>query len=269
MITEAELVRKIAEQVAARLANSPAPQTATEKKPGCGCGCKRSTFTEVAEKEGHCEIFPRASAEQTLSNGFVPIGISARHVHVTQEQLEVLFGKGHQLKPMKPLKQHGQFAAEETVSVIGPRGRAIERIRILGPCRNDTQVELSQTDCIAVGVDAPVRASGDHRDTPGILIVGPAGHLAIGRGVIRANRHIHLHSSEAAALNLRDNDLVMVKISGDKPVIYYNVQVRVSERFSAEMHLDTDDANAVGLPRGAMAQIVRRAEDVVLCGKMP
>ncbi|MCC6547386.1 phosphate propanoyltransferase [Candidatus Sumerlaeota bacterium] len=265
IVTHAELVRRITEQVARQIGDEVAqPQAAPGgQKPRASYDAQASVR---AEAEGRCQIFTYPTADRDLKHGFIPIGVSARHCHVSPSQVEILFGKGAQLTPMKPLKQPGQFAANETVSIIGPRGRVIERVRILGPARNETQVEISLTDCIYLGVDAPVRASGDHHDTPGILIVGPKGHLAVDRGVIRANRHIHLHTTEAATLGLKDQDRVMVKIDGDKPVIFYDVQIRVSEKFSQEIHIDTDDANAVGLEDGAVAQIIFKAEDITVCG---
>lgn len=258
IVTQAELVRKITEAVVARLG-----VTGEASRAALVVGRPASLR---AEEEGKCEIYTVPDASRTLANGFIPIGVSARHCHVTPAQVELLFGPGAKLTPMKALKQPGQFAAKEVVSIIGPRGRAIEGVRILGPARDETQVEVSLTDCIHLGVIAPVRASGDHHDTPGIIIVGPKGHLPIDRGLIRANRHIHLHTSEAAVLKLRDDEEVMVKIDGDKPVIYYGVQVRVSDEYVAEFHLDTDDANAVGIKDGNVAQVVRSAGDVVMCG---
>jgi putative phosphotransacetylase len=264
LVTQAELVRRITEMVVRQLEGAAPPQADASPRPIPAR--PGYSVVERAEHDGQCEIFPIPSTERTLEMGFIPIGISARHCHLTPAQVELLFGPGATLTPMKPLKQPGQYAANEVVSVIGPRGRAIERIRVLGPPRSDTQLEVSLTDCIQLGVMAPVRPSGDHHDTPGIIIVGPKGHLAIERGVIRANRHVHLHTSEATLLGLKDQDRVMVKIDGDKPVIYYGVQVRVSEKFSAEIHLDTDDANAVGLSDSAVAQIIKSADDVVMCG---
>jgi putative phosphotransacetylase len=228
IVTNAELVRKITEEVLRRVGMK------AEAPPA-----------------------PTLQMHDLLSRDLVPVGISARHVHLTPPQVELLFGKGHQLTPMKPLSQPGQYAAEETVSVVGPRGRVIEKVRILGPARNDTQVELSQTDCVYLGIKAPVRASGDHRETPGILIVGPKGHLAIDRGVIRANRHLHLHTAEAFVLGLKDNQTIAVRLEGDKPTILFDVQVRVSDKFTADLHLDTDDGNAVGVATGAVARILR------------
>lgn len=274
LVTQAELVRRITAEVLARLGGEPSAGCgcAAPKSPkaasaaGCGCGCAGGkSAVERAQESGFCELFSEPVAGRTLDRGYIPIGISARHCHVTQPQLEVLFGAGAQLEPLKPLKQTGQFAAKQTVTIVGPRGRAIERVRILGPCRNDTQVEVSLTDLIQLGLEAPVRPSGVHEGTPGILIVGPKGHLAIERGVIRANRHIHLRTDQAAVLKLKDQDNVVVKIDGDRPVVYFDVQVRVRHDFDAEMHLDTDDANAVGLGDGAVAQIVRNREEIPGC----
>ncbi len=262
--TEAELVRLVMQEIQSRMNLSPSislPGKLPQNRQDSQCHVRR------AEAEGVCEIYFEPDRDRTLEKGYVPIGISARHCHVTQQQLEILFGKGATLTPMKPLRQPGQFAAKEVVSIIGPRGRSLENIRILGPCRDDTQVEVSQTDCIQLGVSAPVRPSGDHRETPGIIMIGPAGHLVIDKGVIRANRHIHLHTKEAALLELNDNDTVMVKIDGDKPVVYYDVQIRVSDKFEAEMHLDTDDANAVGLGKNALAQILKNPSEIPFCGK--
>jgi len=275
LITQTELVRRITEEVVARLSGG-APAAAHDC--GCSapasapCACKHpkgaGSVSERAEDEGRCEIYSDPEDKRTLDRGYVPIGVSARHCHVTEKQVETLFGPGAKLEPMKPLKQPGQFASKQLVSVVGPRGRIIERIRILGPARNDTQVELSLTDCVYLGIDAPVRPSGEHHGSTGALIVGPAGHLAIDRGVIRANRHVHLHTSEAAVLGLKDKDTVLIKIDGDRPVIYYDVQVRARPDFSAELHLDTDDANAIGLEDGALAQIIRDVSEIPDCGCM-
>ncbi len=262
-----EMIRKVTEQVLARFAEASSSGK-TSGDESCYCGCGGKTFTEIAEKEGQCCIYTDPSHERTLAAGYIPIGISARHVHLSVENVEILFGKGHRLTPIKDLRQPGQFAAKETVSIIGPRGRSLENIRVLGPARTDTQVEISLTDCIYTGIKAPVRPSGNHHQTPGCIIVGPKGHLVIDKGVIRANRHIHLQTREAQGLGLRDNDIVMVKIEGDKPALYYEVQIRVRDNFVAEMHLDTDDANAIGLDKKATARIIRRAEDIILCGKL-
>jgi putative phosphotransacetylase len=216
----------------------------------------RKVTEEVAKRLGVTPTAPVAKVTP-LAQGIVPVGVSARHVHVTEAQVELLFGLGAKLTPMKPLSQPGQFAAEETVTLVSPRGRVLERVRILGPARNDTQVELSQTDCIVLGIKAPVRASGDHRDSGGILIVGPKGNLTTSTGVIRANRHLHLHTSEAAVLGLKDNAEIAVRIDGERPAIFFGIQVRVSDKFKCDLHIDTDDGNAIGLGPNATATIIK------------
>ena len=207
----------------------------------------------------------RPVADADVARGIVPVGISMRHVHLSKEHVELLFGQGHQLTPQRDLLQKGEFAAEETVTLVGPRMRALEHVRILGPARGETQAEISLTDAIYLGIHPPVRPSGNHEGSPGILIVGPSGSVNVLSGVIRANRHIHLSPAEAAALRLKDNDNVLVKVQGDRPLIYYDVQVRVKESFVAQMHLDTDDANAAGVCDGDKVQIILRKEDCRLC----
>jgi len=199
------------------------------------------------------------------ARGYVPIGISARHIHLSLEDVERLFGKGHQLTPYRELLQKGEFAAQETLTLVGPRMRSIENVRILGPIRGSTQVEIALTDAVHLGLRPPVRASGNHEGAPGILIVGPAGFVALERGVIRANRHIHLSCADAQALGLRDNDRVLVKVEGDRPLIYYDVQIRVKESFVAQMHLDTDDANAAGICDGDKVKIILDEKECRVC----
>lgn len=269
LVTQTELVRRITEEVLARLSGGAVPAGSGEScgcKAKAACECRGESVSARAEEQGRCEIYSDPEGARTLERGYIPIGVSARHCHVTEAQVEVLFGRGARLEPLKPLKQPGQFASKQLVSIVGPRGRVIERVRILGPARNETQVEISLTDCIYLGVDAPVRPSGVHTGAPGILIVGPAGHLAISTGVIRANRHVHLHTSEAALLGLQDKDTILLKIDGDRPAIFYDVQVRVRPDFSAELHLDTDDANAIGLADGTMAQVIRDRAQIPDCG---
>ncbi len=194
-----------------------------------------------------------------LRAGRVPIGVSARHVHLSREHLAILFGPSAELTMLRPLKQVGEFASEQQITLVSPTGRCLSPVRVLGPVRKASQVELSMTDCIALGLKRfpPVRPSGDHRDSLGITLVGPAGAVTLQSGVIRANRHIHLHTSEAQALGLRDKDIVAVRIEGERPAILFDVQIRAAENFRAELHLDTDDANALGVKTGDVAQILR------------
>jgi putative phosphotransacetylase len=185
----------------------------------------------------------------------IPIGISARHVHVSQEHLELLFGPGHKLTSIKDLTQPGQFAADERVTLVGPKG-VIQKVRILGPVRKATQVEISRTDCYALGVAAPVRESGDIKGTPGIVIIGPYGPVKIEQGVIVAKRHIHFTPEDAKEYGVTDGQKVMVKTEGERPLIFDDVVARVREDFALDMHLDTDEANAAGLNQGDMVTIL-------------
>ena len=185
----------------------------------------------------------------------IPAGISARHVHVTQEHLELLFGPGHELTPIKDLTQPGQFAADERVTLVGPKG-VIQRVRILGPVRKATQVEISRTDCYALGISAPVRESGDIEETPGIVIVGPYGPIKIDQGVIVAKRHIHFTPEDAKEFGVKDGQKVMVKTEGERPLVFDDVVARVREDFALDLHLDTDEANAAGLKQGDMVTLL-------------
>jgi len=179
----------------------------------------------------------------------VPIGVSARHIHLSPEHIEQLFGAGYELNVLKPLSQPGQYAAEETVAVHGPKG-SFGKVRILGPARGATQLEISRTDAFALGIDAPVRLSGNIEGTPGIRIVGPQGEVTIEQGVIVAARHIHLHTSDAERMNIQDKQIVSVKTEGERGVIFSNVVCRVSDQFQLDMHIDTDEANAAGVKNG-------------------
>jgi putative phosphotransacetylase len=186
----------------------------------------------------------------------VVCGVSVRHVHLCREHVDVLFGKGYEMQVLKELYQTGYYAYEETVTVVGPKLNAIQNIRVLGPLRDKTQVELAKTDCITLGVDAPVRPSGELKGTASAVIIGPKGAVYLKDGVIRANRHMHLSSEDAAFYGIKDNDLVDVRISGPKGLTFNNVQVRVSPEFKSEMHVDTDDGNAADIVNGTMAEIV-------------
>ena len=185
----------------------------------------------------------------------IPTGISARRVHVSQEHLELQFGPGHKLTSIKALTQPGQFAAEERVTLVGPKG-VIHKVRILGPVRKATQVEISRTDCYALGVAAPVRESGDIKGTPGIVIVGLYGPVKIEEGVIVAKRHIHFTPEDAKEFGVTDGQRVLVKTEGERPLIFDDVVARVREDFALDMHLDTDEANAAGLNQGDMVTIL-------------
>jgi len=180
----------------------------------------------------------------------IPIAVSARHIHLTVEAVATLFGAGHELTPRNPLSQPGQFACEETLDLVGPK-RTIERVRVLGPVRRKNQIEISRTDEFFLGIDAPVRKSGDVEHTPGIVLRGPKGTLTVTEGVICAWRHIHMTTSDAAAFGVAQGDIVEVAVnSGPRELIFGDVMIRVSDKYSLEMHIDTDEANAAELNSG-------------------
>lgn len=179
----------------------------------------------------------------------IPVGISARHLHLTQEQVEILFGKGHQLTFLKPLSQTGQFAAQETVTLQGPKG-SIEKVRILGPVRPHVQVEVSMTDARSLGLNPPVRESGKLENTPGITIKGPKGHIDVANGVIVAQRHAHMSLEDAENFGLSDGDYIRVFVEGTNGGTMEPVMVRVNKNYVLDLHLDTDNSNAFGLSQG-------------------
>jgi propanediol utilization protein len=183
--------------------------------------------------------------------------ISARHCHVTQEDLERLFGPGHQLHPMKYLYQEGEFASEEAVTIIGPRQRMIPGLRILGPCRNYTQVELAFTDGISLGIDLPVRRSGDHRDTPGCWLMGPKGMIELTKGVIRAERHVHMGPRDAAYYGVQHGDRMNLRVVSSCPTVLEGLLCRVDDRYKLEIHIDTDEGNACDLPNASKVELFR------------
>jgi acetate kinase len=181
----------------------------------------------------------------------IPIAVSARHVHLTTASVEALFGPGRTLTPLKPISQPGQYAAQETVTLVGPRGR-IPHVRVLGPPRIADQVEISRTDEFTLGIDAPVRESGDIENTPGIRLEGPAGAVTLRKGVICALRHIHMRPADAVEFGVANGDRVDVRVdSGGRELVFGDVLVRVRDDFVLEMHVDTDEGNAAGLDPGA------------------
>jgi putative phosphotransacetylase len=191
-----------------------------------------------------------------MSNMMLPVAISNRHVHLSQSDLEVLFGKGFELTKMKDLSQPGQFAANEQVDLVGPK-RTISGVRILGPARKTTQAEISVTDAFTLGVAPVVKNSGDLEGTPGIKLVGPAGEVVLDRGCIVASRHIHMHTSDAEKFDVKDKDVVSIRTGGPRPVVFENVLVRVDDEYGLEMHVDTDEGNAALLKNGTMVELIK------------
>ena len=191
------------------------------------------------------------------ANDTIPVGVSNRHIHLSAEHLEILFGKGYELTPIKDLSQPGQFACKEQLTIIGPSLRAIEGVRVLGPIRRESQVEISRTDSFTLKVKPPVRESGDIKGSAPITIIGPKGTVNLKEGCIIANRHIHMSDEEGKIFGRNDGDYVTVEVDGERRTTFYDVQVRVNKAFRLEMHIDTDDANAAGIGNGFKVRIVK------------
>jgi putative phosphotransacetylase len=196
-----------------------------------------------AARERHAEAGTRPGGPP---NALV-VNVSARHMHVTPADLESLFGPGSKLTKLKDLYQEGEFASEQLVTLVGPRQRIIPNVRILGPVRNYTQVELSYTDGIYLGLDLPLRISGNHEGTPGITILGPKGSITINKGVIRAERHVHMSEADMAYYGVRDGNQMKLRVEGPSGVTFDRVRVRYHPKVVLEVHIDTDEGNACDL----------------------
>lgn len=199
-----------------------------------------------------CQVRARGKQDQAKE---VPIGVSNRHIHLSQKHLDILFGQGYRLNVLKHLSQPGQYAAQETVTLKGPKG-TLNKVRILGPVRKETQAEVSVTDCFHLGVKPVVRDSGQLDGTDGITVIGPAGTVTTERGVIVASRHIHFHTDQAKAWGLQDGQRVKVRVQCERPVVFDDVLVRVSDHYALEFHLDTDEANAALIDGSTVATLV-------------
>ena len=208
---------------------------------------ERHPFRSFAEEVRACAT--------TAGKRTIPVGISARHCHVTQEHLEILYGSGHHLTIHANLYQPGEFAAREIVTVVGPRMRALEHVRILGPVRSYTQVELAPTDGVYLGIRAPIRESGNLGDAIPVTLVGPAGSIYL-KAAICATRHIHLNPAETEYYGVRDTQRVQVRIAGERALTLENVRIRAHPNVIAQIHLDTDDANAAGLRGGEGIELI-------------
>ena len=207
---------------------------------------KQNTRQENEEKPAPESDFP-----------IIPVGVSARHVHLCRKDMDTLFGPGSELTPVKDL-MGGQYAAKEQVTLIGPSLRPIEKVRVLGPLRRQTQVEISATDTFVLKVKPPVRPSGDIRGSAGITIVGPKGVVKLEEGCIIANRHIHMPPADAQRFHVKDGEYVNVLAEGARRTMLYGVQIRVSPEFTLEMHIDTDDANAIGFQDKTEVTMLKR-----------
>jgi propanediol utilization protein len=199
---------------------------------------------------------PAAAASAPARNPLV-VNISARHVHLSEEHVEVLFGKGAVLEPMKWLYQDGYFASKQTVMLVGPRKRMLPEVRVLGPCR-PSQVELAFTDLMSLGIDAPVRISGDHHETPGCVLVGPAGVVELKSGVIRAMRHVHMGPSDLEQYDVKNGDRMHLRIeSPGCTTVLEDLVVRADPKVKLEVHLDTDEGNAINLPAATKVELIK------------
>lgn len=185
------------------------------------------------------------------------IEASGRHVHLSREDIDVLFGKGYELNPAKFLSQPGQFASRERVTLVGPKG-ALHRVVVLGPARNHSQAEISYTDSNVLGVKAPLRISGDIDGTPGIMIMNGSRHVVIDKGLIVAKRHIHVNEKDADRLGVENKEVVQVQVMSERPLIFDDVAIRVSPQFETFMHIDYDEANACGLKKGTRGRIIKK-----------
>lgn len=206
------------------------------------------------------ELFIRNIVKEVVlknlgSSKEIPIAVSNRHIHLSPEDLELLFGKGYQLTKQKDLSQPNQFAAKEMVTLIGPKGK-IPKVRILGPSRGQTQVEVSRFDGFVLGAQPPIRNSGVLKDSAPITVQGPRGQITLKEGLICAARHIHMHTSDGEVFGLKDGDHVQVKVEGVRGLIFSNVLVRVSPKYRLEMHIDLDEANAAEITNGQMGEII-------------
>ncbi len=191
------------------------------------------------------------------ADGLVPVGVSNRHIHLNKADLETLFGAGYELTPIKDLSQPGQYACKETLTLIGPAMRPIEGVRVLGPLRKNSQVEISMTDSYVLKVKPPVRESGNIAGSAGVTIIGPKGVVQLKEGCIIANRHIHMSPSDGEKFHVKDGETVTVDVEGKRRTRWYDVQVRVHPDFRLEMHVDTDDANAAGIGNGFKVKVVK------------
>ncbi len=199
----------------------------------------------IAREVMRCLVGPTAAMRSVRARP-IPVGVSVRHVHLSRADCDALFGPGYELSRRRDVTQPGQFVTRETVDLVGPRGE-LTGVAIINPLRKETQVELARTDAFRLGIDPPLRESGQLDGTPGITLRGPAGEVAISRGVILAHRHVHMSPDEAKTFGVADKDLIKVKVEGDREMTMGDVIVRVRHDFALDMHIDTDEANAAGL----------------------
>jgi acetate kinase len=199
----------------------------------------------IAREVVRCLVGPTAALRSVRSKP-IPIGVSSRHVHLSRADADALFGPGYELTRKRDVTQPGQYVTRETVDLIGPKGE-IHAVAIINPLRKETQVELARTDARRLGIDPPIRESGQLEGTPGLRLRGPAGETEIAKGAILAQRHVHMSPGDARAFGVHDKDVIKVKVDGDREMTMGDVLVRVSDKYALDMHVDTDEANAAGL----------------------
>ncbi len=216
----------------------------------------RSAVEKLVRESVYRQLGVPATGASGAPNPLV-VNVSARHCHLTEEAVEVLFGEGHQLTPMKWLYQEGQYAAKETVTLVGPRSRVISNLRILGPCRTLNQVELAFTDAVALGFRVPVRLSGKIAGTPGCMLMGPAGFFSMEEGVIRAAPHVHMHPEDADYYGVENGDYMRMWVGGELGVSFERMLVRVDPSFKLEVHIDTDEGNACALGPDSPVELMK------------
>jgi putative phosphotransacetylase len=208
-------------------------------------------------RESLARKFGTSALNQSVYRPNLVVNISARHCHLTQEAVDVLFGPGYQLTSMKSLYQDTDFAANETVSIVGPRHRLLPSVRILGPCRSFNQLELAFTDAISLGIEAPVRMSGKIAGTPGCLMIGPKGSIELPEGVIRAERHVHMSDKDAAYYGVKEGDRMNLRIESDCPTTLEGLLVRINPSWKLEVHIDTDEGNASNLSNAYKVSLIK------------
>ncbi|MDX9918322.1 MAG: phosphate propanoyltransferase [Gudongella sp.] len=191
-----------------------------------------------------------------MSKTMLPIALSNKHIHVSQADLDVLYGSGYELSKMKDLSQPGQYACDEKVDIVGPKG-TLKGVRILGPVRPDTQIEVSIADAFALGIPPVVRNSGELNDTPGLKVIGPKGEVDLEKGVIVAARHIHMHTTDGEEFGVNDKQIVSVKVNGPRGLVFDNVLVRVHPTYALEMHVDLEEGNASGIKNGDLVELIK------------
>ncbi len=216
----------------------------------------RAVIEHLVRKAVYAKLGKRVPKTVAAPNPLL-VNVSARHCHLSPEAVEALFGTGYELTPMKWLYQDGQYAAQETVTLVGPRKRVIGNLRILGPCRPLNQVELAYTDAVSLGFDIPLRPSGEIDGTPGGMLMGPKGFFEMEQGIIRALRHVHMHPDDAEFYGVKHKDYMKLKIGGPCSITLNQMLVRVDESFKLEVHIDTDEGNACDLKPNTLCELVK------------